>query len=462
MTYKKLFLALPVAMMTVALTTSCSFEQDEYFDESASLRVTHQNETIKNRLVAQSAADKYGWVLQYFVAGTDDYNFEGFNLFGRFNNNGTVTLASDHKFLRNGNAGKYTEHTSYYDMLAEEGSVLAFNTWNDILTVFVDPVDPTNAPDQLINNGEGMYGDQNLVLKKLGDTDIQFYGERHGAISRLVPCDRPWQQYIADTKTMKKSITTSTLNDYYVVNGADTLFFTELNKGLFTYAERIQDPLQKKTLKCVFTPKGFRLERPDSLGDAVFQEFSISDDQTCLQSEDKKVKVIACWDTYIINGPSDWRIDPESFTPEQTALYQQMEAEVKKVNNAYVLDSILIGHANELQDDNTTKVCPGLFLYVHGPKKMGRVPQYKPYIDMAINRQMFGKVEFVNLGNEHMTENMKMFKDTNLKELCEQFAETIYGSYDIVPNDYFRPTSAVLNPVESGNAIRLRLQSIVE
>ena len=55
-----------------------------------------------------------------------------------------------------------------------------------------------------------------------------------------------------------------------------------------------------------------------------------------------------------------------------------------------------------------------------------------------------------------------MFKDTNLKELCEQFAETIYGSYDIVPNDYFRPTSAVLNPVESGNAIRLRLQSIVE
>ena len=48
MTYKKLFLALPVVLGAMALTTSCSFEQDEYFDESASLRVTHQNENIKN------------------------------------------------------------------------------------------------------------------------------------------------------------------------------------------------------------------------------------------------------------------------------------------------------------------------------------------------------------------------------------------------------------------------------
>ena len=462
MTYKKLFLTLPVVMMAMAITTSCSFEQDEYFDESASLRVTHQNENIKNRLVEQSASDKYGWVIQYFVSGTDDYNFEGFNLFGRFSKNGTVTLASDHRFLRNGNANKYTESTSYYDMLAEEGSVLAFNTWNDVLTVFVDPVDPSAAPAQLVNNGEGMYGDQNLVLKKLADNEMQFYGERHGAISRLIPCDRPWQQYIADTKAMKSSITTSTLNNYYVVNGSDTLFFTGLNKGLFTYGERIVDPLQKKTLKCVFTPQGFRIERPDSLGDAAFQEFTISDDLTCLQSEDKKVKVIACWDTYIINGPADWRIDPESFTPQQAAIYQQMEAEVKKVNSAYVLDSILIGHANELQEDNTTKSCPGLFVYVHGPKKMGRVPQYKPYIDMAINRPSFGKIEFANVGGDRVTENMQLFKDTNLKELCKQFAETIYGTYDIVPSDYFRPVSANLNPVGGGNAIKLRLQAIVE
>lgn len=462
MTYKKLFLTLPVVLGAMALTTSCSFEQDEYFDESASLRVTHQNENVKNRLTEQSAADKNGWVLQYFVAGTDDYNFEGFNLFARFYDSGKVTLASDHKFLRNGNANKYTEHTSTYQMLSEEGSVLAFNTWNDILTVFVDPVDPTKAPGQLINNGEGMYGDMNLVLKKFTDNDIQFYGERHGAVSRLVPCDRPWQQYIADTKEMKNRIATSTLNNYYVINGVDTMYFKELNKGLFTYCERINDPLQKKTFKCVFTPKGFRMERPEVLGESSFQEFTIDNDTTCLTNEDGKVKVVACWDNYVIHGPSNWRINPASFTAQQLSIYQQMEAEVKKVNKDYVLDSILIGHSTELQADNTTKVYPGLFLYVHGPKKMGRTPQYKPYIDMAINKPAFGQIQFGKIEGSRISSSMEIFATSDLQSLCEQFAETMYGTYNIVPNHYFRPTNAVLNPVNGGDAIKLMLQNIAE
>ena len=132
------------------LSTSCTFEQEDYFDESASLRITHLNEDIQSRLVNQSTGENNGWVIQYFVAGTDEMDFEGFNLFGRFYKNNTVTLASNHRYLRNGNANKYTEHTSHYEMLAEEGPVLSFNTWNDILTVFEDPVSPTSAPGTLL------------------------------------------------------------------------------------------------------------------------------------------------------------------------------------------------------------------------------------------------------------------------------------------------------------------------
>ena len=89
-------------MALAAIATSCTFEQDDYFDETASLRVTHINENIKQRLVDQSAEGNYGWVMQYFVAGTDDYSFEGFNLFGRYFDDGKVTLAGNHRFLRNG------------------------------------------------------------------------------------------------------------------------------------------------------------------------------------------------------------------------------------------------------------------------------------------------------------------------------------------------------------------------
>lgn len=450
MTYKKLFLALPVAMVTMALTTSCSFEQDEYFGESASLRVTHQNETIKNRLVAQSAADKYGWVIQYFVAGTDDYNFEGFNLFGRFNSNGTVTLAGDHKFLRNGNAGQYTEHTSYYDMLAEEGSVLAFNTWNDILTVFVDPVDPTKAPGQLVNNGEGMYGDQNLVLKKLGDTDIQFYGERHGAITRFVPCDRPWQQYINDTQDMKNRLATSTLTAYYVINGIDTMYIKDLNKGLFVYGERINDPLQKKTLKCVFTPKGFRLERPETLGESSFQEFTINNDTTSLFNEDGKVKVVACWDTYMVSHNAIWEMDTTFYTDTQKTLYAELAQMVNKFNSSWSLKSIGFGKSTGGNSLNGVVIS----CYTNSAKTKTNTLGF----EVLQNRESYGEISVKPTATVKTDNNMNAVekKVPGFIAKVHEFVETLYGVYNVTPNDYFLPTGGLYTATDGGTTFKIQ------
>ena len=146
MKYRMLLRTTLGMMAMAAIATSCTFEQDDYFDETAALRVKHTNDNIKKRLVDQSAEGSNGWVMQYFVAGTDDHSFEGFNLFGRFFDDGKVTMAGNHRFLRNGNANKYTESSSTYKMLAEEGPVLSFDTWNDMLTVFEDPVDPDGSP----------------------------------------------------------------------------------------------------------------------------------------------------------------------------------------------------------------------------------------------------------------------------------------------------------------------------
>ena len=109
--------------------TACTFEDDDYFEESAALRVEHAAEKVQDILT--SAPN--GWVMQYFC-GTSVDHFEGFNIFARFEKSGKVTLAGNHRFLRDGNANKYTEYSSIYNMLQEDGLVLAFNTWNDILT----------------------------------------------------------------------------------------------------------------------------------------------------------------------------------------------------------------------------------------------------------------------------------------------------------------------------------------
>ena len=449
MSYKNIFHTVLLIVAAATVNTACTFEQEDFFDESASLRITHLNEKLQTRLVNQSAEGQNGWVIQYFVAGTDDYDFEGFNLFGRFYDNGKVTLASNHRYLRNGNANKYTEHTSGYQMLAEEGPVLAFNTWNNILTVFVDPVDPSKAPNSIINDGEGMNGDNNLVLKALNDADILFRGERHQAEVRFVPCDRPWEDYIAATAELKNKIATSTLTSYYVINGTDTMYFNGLNRGVFIYGERVNDPLNKKTLSCVFTPKGFRINHVDSLGENAFQEFTLTEDETKLLSEDGQTQVIACWDNYIINHTAVWKMDASLFSAEQQTLFDRIDAAFKAYNSNCSLESIGLGKSS---GGNAVQ---GLILTFY--TNAAKTKTNSAGLALTYSKPAFGQMQIVSNAENAMDKNLSTISanSPDLEALVRSFAATLNGVYDITPNNYFLPTGGTFTAVGGGTTFKL-------
>ena len=298
-----IFVSLAAFCITVA-TTSCRFEEDDYFSESASLRVEHAIDSVRSVLTQAPN----GWVMQYFC-GTGVAHFEGFNLFANFDKNGKVTMASNHRLLRNGNAGKYTEAVSLYSLLLEDGPVLAFNTWSDVLTPFVDPVNPWAAPSNLMKDGEGMQGDHNFVIIRHNHDEVILRGERHDAEVRLVKCPTTWQEYIADTDKLKSYITNTSIASYYVTTDTDTLYFTGLRNGRFRYSENLTNPVKLDSLSCVFTPQGFRTARQDSIGTRVFHEFTLSADSTCLVNEDGTVKVMATWDNYMMSHSAVWKMD---------------------------------------------------------------------------------------------------------------------------------------------------------
>ena len=433
---------------TVALI-GCTFEQEDYFDESASLRVTHINENIKQRLVSQSDTTQghYGWVIQYFVAGTDDYDFEGFNLFGRFADNGAVTLASNHRYLRGGNANQYTEHTSTYQMLAEEGPVLSFNTWNDILTVFEDPVSPTSAPRTIVQDGEGMNGDHNLVLRSFTDDDILFRGERHSAMVRFVPCNEPWADYMAKTSALKDYITNTNINSYYVINGTDTLYFVNLRRGYFTYAERVFDPLLPRTAECVFTPQGFRLQHQDSIGSATFQEFRLAADSTSLVSEDGNTRVMATWDQYLAELDEVWQLDSTRFTQQQWQLFNAIDEEIRKFNTKWSLKSIGIGDLGDFM---------GLvFTFNTGVAKK---PTNTTAMELTVARTAYGQLSITCSDDPEIDANMENAYDRGAEDivnLSRQFAATITGTFNVRPNSVFLPTEAAFDPVGVGTAFSI-------
>lgn len=431
--------------------TGCNrFEEDNVFTESASLRIAHFNNQLESRLVQQSLGENQGWVIQYYVAGTDEIDFEGFNLFGRFYNNGKVTLAGNHRFLRDGKAGTFTEFTSLYELLREEGSVLAFNSWNDVLTVFVDPVNPATAPNTLNKDGEGMGGDQNLVFQGFEGNNIIFYGQRHSSRVRFIPCDRPWQTYIDDTETTKKLITNTSVTSYYVVCGTDTLYFKNLRSGVITYCERVNDPLFANIINCVFTPNGFSLQHKEKIGKTWFQDFTLTPDKTRLVSENDSVQVIATWDNYIVNARNTiWNFDKERLTDAQKDLLVQIDAELKKFNKNYSLAEIGLGRSS---GNGAVK---GLVVTFY--TNTAKTKTNTAGLSLTTTRPVFGQMLISYSEEEKTDKNLSnMNAKSDVENLVRQFAASLSGLYNIIPNDYFLPTGCDLQAVGMGNNYTLK------
>lgn len=441
--YRLMFLA----MLPAFVLSSCKFEDEDYFEESAALRIEHNAQDLKDKLVAAPN----GWVMQYFC-GTDIAQFEGFNLFARFEDSNKVTLAGNHRFLRNGNAGKYTEASSVYEMLMEDGLVLAFNVWNDVLTPFVDPVSYGDAPGVIKKDGEGMHGDHNFVVMSKSDDEVILRGERHSAEVRLVKCDRSWADYIAATEALKNTIGGTSINDYYVVNAdEDTLYFQGLRNGRFLYTDDLNKAKSVKvdSLACVFTPEGFRIEKTDSMGKYKFHEFKLADDKTCLKNEDGTVKVMARWDAYIVNHANIWKMDAAQFSAEQASLFTQIDAELKKHNASWSLESIGIGKSSG------SNPVVGLVLTFY--TNTAQTKTNTAGLAMTMTRPAYGQITITATAEDKIDKNMESIKKkaTNIEQLCRDFAALLNGTYQITPDDYFLPTGGQFNPIDGGTAFKL-------
>ncbi len=442
-TYRFIFLALLPALVL----TSCHVEEEDLFDEPAALRIEHKADEVQTILC--NAPN--GWIMQFFCA-SDEGHYEGFNLFAHFEKNGKVTIAGNHRMLRDGNAGKYTEAVSVYDLLKEDGLVLAFNAWNDILTPFTDPVDPSSAPKNLVKDGVGMHGDHNFVILSNTDNEVIMRGERHQAEVRLLKCNSDWKSYIADVEAMKNKISNSTITDYTVTNGLQTFYFKNLYMGIPTYTDALEVIKQTRidVLSCVFTPTGFRLEKENSIGDNKFHEFTLSTDQTCLVNEDGSVKVSACWDNYIVSHSAIWKFDKEQFTETQNELFNKIDTEIKKFNKDWSLESFGIG-----QSTGSNKI-NGLVLtfYTNAAKNKTNtagiaLTQSKPAVAQL-------KIEYSS--EDRSDKNMESIvkKAPNVDTYARTFAEMLIGTYNVIPNDYFMPTGGDFTAVDGGTSFRLK------
>ena len=433
------YITMSVALATIALAGCSRFEEADLFDESAALRIEHNAERLQEILV--NAPE--GWVMQYHT-GKGVAVFEGFNLFARFEKGGKVTLAGDHRYLRDGNAGKYTEHASLYELIREDGLVLAFNTWNDVLTPFVDPVAYWAAPELLLKDGEGMQGDQNLVVMSMKEDEIICRGERYYALIRLVKADRDWQTYIADTKAMKDLITSDAIDSYYITAEDETMYCVGLRDGRYRISDRVKNPLRIDSLSCCFTPIGFRNERPDTIAGHVFQEFKMSEDGSALVNEDGSVRIIATWDSSLAESTAIMWMDAESLSDDLKALYDQLNAALTAENKNYSLIRLGIGKTT-----NANNVTGLVMEWKISRTKRGQGGMELSRSVPALGQMTIACAEDAILDNEMKKHNAEVIA------LVREFGAALAGTYQMTPNSNFVPTEVLFQALEGETTFSL-------
>lgn len=278
-------------MVALALG-SCSNTQEMIFEESAAERL----ESSKTKAEELLTADGGLWAMEYF-ANTDE---QGYVMLVRFDKNGSVTVSGDHVWIAgNGDVSKFTQDTSLWGIVSDNGTVLSFNTYNNVFSVFADPANitgpnaPTN-PDRddadIDETGYGHEGDYEFMLMTSDDPKtVRLLGKKRGLYTYLRKLDSATdeEEYFKQLNATKDGFSTKFPSLLLTDAAGLTYEMTDLAKSTPSAFPRNQviggklyegDAITQTTKGCgIFTMDGFRLAKPMTIKRADESEFEIYD-----------------------------------------------------------------------------------------------------------------------------------------------------------------------------------------
>lgn len=179
---KKIFLYIMFVAVGLGLQ-SCLHDNDEVFEKSAAERV----DAVINEADALLESAQYGWVLHYFMG--IDYAYGG-NTYTISFKNGKATFRCVGEFDDNGN---YLAETSTYKLNRDQGPVIIFDTYNDLLHFYGDPAGET-SPTEV----DGYQADFQFVIMSISEdkNTIRLKGKKFGDHMVLERLTVPAEQYL--------------------------------------------------------------------------------------------------------------------------------------------------------------------------------------------------------------------------------------------------------------------------
>ena len=258
----------------------------------------------------------------------------------------------------------------------------------------------------------------------------------------MIKADRAWATYIADTETMRNTIASEEVPSYYFTDGRDTLYLTGLRDGRYRICDRVVNPLSFDSISCCFTPTGFRNEHKDEFFGHSYQEFTLSDDKTCLVNEDGTIKVIATWDRMLATSTQIMWMDTLTMSNDLKTLYYQLDDAFKASGKNNSLSRIGIGETT-----NANKVTGLVIEWKAGRSKVKG--------GMALKRLTpnFGQVKIVSQPDN--MDNKLLEKDATVLDAVRAFGAVLDDTYDMTPESYFNLSTTVFVSADGTKTFKL-------
>lgn len=243
----KRFLKIFTVMVAAVSLASCLKNQDDVFDEPGAIRMQEAIKAYKDTL----GASTNGWILQYYPNHKYAPSIGGLNYWLKFDNDQTVEVWTNYQF----GGGKVT--VSLYDIISDQGPVLTFNTYNNIMHYFTTPSS---------NFYQGAESDYEFVILGYSDGCFKLKGRKYGSImylNRIEDSNASTEDAINDYFQKAMGFVGKIIRDgkYYAFKGADTAAVMMIQNYKLAFVDY---SAPKDTISELFTEtaKGYDLQHP--------------------------------------------------------------------------------------------------------------------------------------------------------------------------------------------------------
>ncbi|MDR1985080.1 MAG: DUF4302 domain-containing protein [Prevotellaceae bacterium] len=283
-------------ILPLFIMQSCVKDEENIFDDTAAARGQKAVAQYSELLVSA----ENGWYLDYYPEL--NHKVGGYAMYVKFTNDGLATVSCEIET----NLPPRQNYTSEFSVFMEQGPILAFSEYNEVMHFF-------SEPSQADING--LEGDYEFIIMKAEQDEIQIKGKKGGNKMTL---RRNVNNINPDTHLAEVAVNADKLSSYVMfefVANDETIGIASVIDRTFNLEYDGQDVID--VISYAFTTDGIRLYEPFIYNEVTMQNFIWDDAEEKYTCTDQGVNAY-----FRMYFPPDFQIKYEDFLGRWELQYQ--------------------------------------------------------------------------------------------------------------------------------------------